>query len=187
MHTTPITLLERLQPRDQEAWTRFVGLYTPLLFYWALQCGLQAQDAADLTQDVFTTLFQKLPEFRYDQHRSFRAWLRTVTLNHWRDRQRRVGTRPLPSNAEQLDELGIGGDHSLLEEDEYRRQLITRALGLMRADFQKATWNAFWKHGIEGRAAAEVAAELGMSVAAVYGAKFRVLTRLRQELQGLLD
>lgn len=95
-----------------------------------------------------------------------------------------MGTRPLPGNADQLDDLGVGGDHSLLEEDEYRRQLITRALGLMQADFQKANWRAFWEHGIEGRAA-EVAAELGVTVAA--GAKFRVLARLRQELQGLLD
>jgi RNA polymerase sigma-70 factor (ECF subfamily) len=72
MHTTPITLLERLRrPNDQEAWTRFVRLYTPLLFYWGRRCGLQAQDAADLTQDVFTTLYQRLPEFRYDEHRSF--------------------------------------------------------------------------------------------------------------------
>ena len=39
----------------------------------------------------------------------------------------------------------------------------------------------------EGDLAAEVAAELGISVDVVYSAKSRVLRRLRQELDGLLD
>jgi RNA polymerase sigma-70 factor (ECF subfamily) len=39
---------------------------------------------------------------------------------------------------------------------------------------------------VAGRPAADVAAELGLSVDAVYAAKARVLRRLRQELSGLL-
>ena len=39
----------------------------------------------------------------------------------------------------------------------------------------------------QGRAAPDVAAELGISVGAVYAAKTRVLARLRAEFQGLLD
>src|SRR5690242_20425775 len=104
MHTTPVSLLERVrQPTDQEAWSRFVQLYTPLIFYWGRRCGLQPDDSADLTQEVFATLVQKLPGFTYEQHKSFRSWLRSVTLNHWRDRQRRAGTRPLPGHAGELD------------------------------------------------------------------------------------
>src|SRR5690349_24606068 len=92
MDTTPVSLLERLrQPGQADAWERFVELYTPLLLYWARKCGLQPQDAADLVQDVFTTLVQKLPEFTYDHRRTFRGWLRTVALNKWRDRRRRHG------------------------------------------------------------------------------------------------
>jgi len=51
--------------------------------------GLQESDAADLVQDVFTLLVQKLPEFHYDRGRSFRNWLLTVMTNKWRDRIRR--------------------------------------------------------------------------------------------------
>jgi RNA polymerase sigma-70 factor (ECF subfamily) len=57
----------------------------------------------------------------------------------------------------------------------------------LQGDFQPVTWQAFWEHGARGRPAAEVASQLGLTLAAVYGAKFRVLARLRQELQGLLD
>ncbi len=57
----------------------------------------------------------------------------------------------------------------------------------MRADFQEKTWKACWETVALGRPAAAVAAELDLSVGAVYAAKFRVLERLRQELHGLLD
>src|SRR5438552_1694044 len=66
MHTTSISLLERIrQPAEREAWGRFVELYTPLLYYWACRLGMQESDAADLVQDVFAVLVQKLPVFTY--------------------------------------------------------------------------------------------------------------------------
>ena len=89
-------MLERVRnPTDQEAWHRFAQLYSPLIFDWCRRSGLQLADAADLTQDVFSTLFQKLPEFTYDRDKSFRAWLRTVTLNHWASDRQRASTRAL--------------------------------------------------------------------------------------------
>lgn len=188
MERTSASLLERVCKRwDQEAWDRFVQLYSPMIFSWGQSCGLQPADAADLTQDVFTTLFQKLPDFTYDRHKSFRAWLRTVTLNHWRDRKRRTATRPLPGDDEELSKLEGANDISVLAEQEYRQQLVGRTLQIMQADFQPATWKAFWEYGVLGRPAAEVAAELGLTAAAVYCGKLRVLSRLRQELHGLLD
>jgi RNA polymerase sigma-70 factor (ECF subfamily) len=82
MNTTPVSLLQRLRaPAPTAAWDRFVELYTPVLFAWARRLGLQSQDAADLIQEVFAVLVQKLPTFEYDQHKSFRGWLRTITLN----------------------------------------------------------------------------------------------------------
>jgi RNA polymerase sigma-70 factor (ECF subfamily) len=74
-----------------------------------------------------------------------------------------------------------------LEENEYRSYLVSRALSLMQADFKPQTWRAAWEHAVQDRPAAEVAAELGLTPAAVSCAKFRVMNRLRQELQGFLD
>ena len=72
-------------------------------------------------------------------------------------------------------------------EAEYRQHLTNRALRLMQADFQPATWQAFWEQVVVGRPAADVAAELGLTPGAVYAARFRVLDRLRRELAGMLD
>jgi len=182
MHTTPVSLLARLrQPDNQAAWARFVDLYTPLLFHWARHTGLQESDAADLIQDVFQTLVQKLPQFAYDPHQSFRAWLRTVLLNQWRTRLRRRTEQHLDEHVcpTQAD------DRDVLMEKEYRDYLISRALQVMKTDFQPATWQACWEHVACGRPAAEVAEELGLTVKAIYLAKARVLRRLRQELEGL--
>src|SRR5215471_17178576 len=90
MASTPVSLLERLRrPDDVAAWSRFVRLYAPLLFDWARGTGLQEADAADLVQDVFGVLVEQMPHFQYRPGGSFRAWLRTVLLNRWRELQRK--------------------------------------------------------------------------------------------------
>ena len=87
---------------DAQAWGRFVDLYTPLLFYWSRKTGLNSQDAADLVQDVLTIVFQKLPSFRYDQSKSFRGWLRTITLNRLREHHRKKKIVCVDSSASDL-------------------------------------------------------------------------------------
>jgi len=186
MNTTSVTLLERLQrPTEPEAWGRFVALYTPLLFYWVRRAGLRGEDAADLVQDVFTVLVEKMPEFEYDRRKSFRSWLRTVTLNKWRDRQRQLAARPQPIELVSVTGLGNLEHDDLFEETEYRRQLVSRALELLEPEFRPKTWLAFREHAIEGRSAPEVSTDLGVSVGAVYAAKCRVLARLREFLSDL--
>jgi RNA polymerase sigma-70 factor (ECF subfamily) len=185
--STPASLLEQVrQPGHQEAWARFVSLYTPLIYSWGRQVGLQDQDAADLVQDVFTLLVQKLPEFTYDRHKSFRAWLRTVTLNKWRNNRKRRGGPAALGDAALAEQPGPDRVDAFWE-TEYHRHLVARALEVMRAEFQPSTWQACWEFVVCGKSAAEVAAQLGLSENAVYIAKCRVLRRLRQELAGLLE
>jgi RNA polymerase sigma-70 factor (ECF subfamily) len=86
-----------------------------------------------------------------------------------------------------LAEVPVPDPAAAFEEAEYRDFLVARALRLMQADFQPTTWKACWEHGVCGRPAHEVAAELGISESSVYVAKCRVLRRLRVELDGLLD
>jgi RNA polymerase sigma-70 factor (ECF subfamily) len=188
MNSTPASLLQRVrQPGDQAAWGCFVELYFGLLLGWSRGLGLQEADAADLVQDVFTTLVRVLPTFNLDEHGSFRAWLRTVLLNRWRDWVRRRALQPKQAEETALTALPDRADDALLEEDAYRRHLVGRALELLRDEFRPTTWQAFWEHGVRGRPAAAVAAELGLTVGAVYAARFRVLTRVREELAEMLD
>jgi RNA polymerase sigma-70 factor (ECF subfamily) len=147
---------------------------------------LQPADAADLVQDVLVLLVNKLASFQYDQQRSFRAWLWTVTLNKFRENRRRSPPRA-EANLSRLADLPVPDDALALWEQEYRQQVVARALEMMKTDFQPSTWKACWEYVVRGRPAAQVAAELEMTVGAVHAARFRVLARLRQELRGLLE
>ncbi len=187
MFTTPVSLLERIRSSPStQAWDRFVDLYSPLLYSWAHRLRLDEHDVADLVQDVFATLVEVLPLFDYDARRSFRAWLKTVLMNAWRKNQARAArTRTtghgLPADVPDTD------PRMELDEAEYRRRLVARALQLMQVDFEATTWKACWEFLVEGRDPEAIARDLGISVNAVYLAKSRVLRHLRVELQGLLD
>jgi RNA polymerase sigma-70 factor (ECF subfamily) len=188
MDSTPSSLLRRLkQPEDRGAWDRFVELYLGMCLDWARGLGLQEADAADLVQDVFATLLRVLPTFQHDRDRSFRGWLHAVLVNRWRDWLRRRALAPRQAGEAALDAVPDRADGSNLEEEAYRRHLLARALEVLRDEFRPTTWQAFWEHAVRGRPAAEVAAELGTSAGAVYAARFRVLARVREELEGLLD
>lgn len=185
---TPTSLLQRLrQAPEAKTWERFVDLYTPLLFAWTARLRLSDHDAADLVQDVFASVVESMPRFQYDTNGSFRAWLKTVLLNRWRTRIRRADNNQRVGDPA-LDEV-IASDDQLgdLDESEYRRYVVQRAMTIMQTDFQAETWQACWQFVVESRPAQEVAQNLGITVNAVYLAKTRVLRRLREELRGLMD
>lgn len=186
METTPITLLERIRKRDDSAsWARFVDLYTPVIYGWARRIGLQESDSTDLVQDVFAILVQKMGEFQYDPDRSFRAWLKTIALNLVRERQRQRKEIQLPDGDGRS--LADSAESHLFWDADFRQALVRRALCVMQADFNPTTWKVCWLVVVENQPAAQVAAQFGLTVGAVYAARFRVLTRLRQELAGLLE
>ena len=187
MHTTSLTLLDAVAARpDSPEWGRFVRLYRPLLEGWAARNGFQPADAADLAQDILLKLLSALPQYEPQPGRSFRSWLFRLASNAGHDRRRRAATRKLPAG-EGLS--GVEGDSPLaeMEEAEYRRELSRRAVEAVRGDFGEQTMAAFAGTKVDGRPAAEVAAELGLTAGAVYLAVNRVMTRLRAELDGLLD
>ena len=190
MNSTSLTLLERLrEPRNDAAWDRFVSLYSPLLFAFARRADMNDNDAADVVQDVFLVLMAELPGFEYDAARkNFRGWLKTVTVNKCRERQRR---RVLAAAAGG-DESGLSGivDDATVEafwEGEYQQHLIAQALRLMQTDFEPKTWQAAWLALTTDRTAADIGQELSLAEASVWVAKGRVLRKLRQEMVGMWD
>lgn len=182
-------MLERLRGQpDQEAWNRFVDLYSPLLFAWATRAGMSEHDAVDLVQDVFMVLMVELPRFEYDVTRkNFRGWLKTITVNKCRERQRRQ--RPAAIGGSEHGFSGVVDDATVeaFWEGEYRQHLIARALRLMQSDFEPQTWRAAWLALTTDRTAANIGQELGLAEASVWIAKSRVLRKLRQEMAGMWD
>src|SRR5262249_11939773 len=158
---------------------------------FARKRGLQDADAADLMQEVLRSIASSVHRLDYDAARgTFRGWLFTVTrnkvFNFLESRGRRVqgsgGSRVQQRPGQRAD---IGEGTSGEWEADYQRSLVAQATERIKGEFQAATWSAFLQTAMEGRTPAQVAAQVGLSVGAVYVAKSRVIARLRQEIERL--
>ena len=191
---TSLSLLDRAKANEADAWSRIADLYGPVVYQWAIRAGLQRNDAADIVQEVFHSLATGLEKLRRTESSgTFRGWLWTITRNKIRDHFRRLGAVPNAAGGTEAHALfsqlpDTPPDESDAESVAATNASVThRALEMIRAEFEDRTWRAFWRVTAEGRTPADVADELGMTVRAVYMAKYRVSKRVRCELSGLLD
>jgi RNA polymerase sigma-70 factor (ECF subfamily) len=195
---TSISLIVRIQSSDDVSWSRFVDLYSPLIWGWCRGAGLERNDADDVSQEVFTAVARAIT--RYERNGSFRGWLWQVTrnkvLDHFRARQRGPKVtggsdfgnwlRQIPESPPDDSSVSTMGD-----------PLAMRALELIRIEFEESTWTAFVQMVFEKRTAAEIAVDLGWAspdgldsekgAKRVRQAKFRIMKRLRDEFGEMLD
>jgi RNA polymerase sigma-70 factor (ECF subfamily) len=192
MHETRQSLLLRAQAGEENAWKDLTELYRPLILAWLNRQGVPAGDLEDLSQEVLLSVVKHLPAFQHSGHRgAFRSWLRTIvcsrTTDYWRalDAVTPAGgsgaTAALQQIADPDSELNRQWD------EEHDRYVLHCLLDLVEEEFEPITLKAFRRLAIEGASGADAAQELGLSVAAVYVAKSRVLARIRQEAEGLID
>jgi RNA polymerase sigma-70 factor (ECF subfamily) len=192
--STRASLLVRLRnPQDERAWAEFLAIYAPLVQTLARRSGLQPADSLDLEQEVFHAVAQAIDTYDPDPARgSFRGWLATIArnrlLNGLAARRRQAtatGGTSIGQVLASVPDPSPGPDDSVLFETEYRRRVFHWAAERIRDQFQESTWLAFWRTSVEDRAVADVAAELGLTPGAIYVARSRVLSRLRQTVQDL--
>ncbi len=187
---TSLTLLQRVKMRDSVAWERLVNLYSPLIFHWAQVCGIHRESADDLAQEVWQAVSRTIEDFqRSESSGTFRGWLWTIARNKAHDHHRRKQLQPTAAGGTDAWKL-MNSFHELEpidDGDTAGKLLVTRALELVRPDFEVHTWQAFERMVLQSLPAAQVAEELGMRPNAVHQARFRVLRRLRQELAGLIQ
>jgi RNA polymerase sigma-70 factor (ECF subfamily) len=188
--TSP-TLLGRLRqaPADQSAWRDFVARYARHIHQWCCQWRLQEADAQDVTQIVLLKMCEKLTEFAYDPERSFRAWLKKVTLNAWiklAESRQRGGQGSGSMDVDKLLESIEARDDLVARlEDEFDRELLEEATLRVRLRVEPRTWDAFRLLALEGRSGADAAEQLHMKVATVFVAKSKVQKMLQEEIRKL--
>jgi RNA polymerase sigma-70 factor (ECF subfamily) len=187
-------LLVRLRDhQDHEAWAQFVDVYAPLIYDYGRRRGLQDADAADLTQTCLRRFAVSVGSLEYDPQRGrFRGWLFTLVRNLLRDFLDRPRSAPQGSGDSRVqwsleNQAAPEPDETAEWDREWRRNLFAWAAEQVRPGVQEATWQAFWKTAVEGKSGHAVAAELGMTVAAVYLAKSRVMARLRAVIREVQD
>jgi len=189
--TRPSLLVRLRDPRDHEAWSRFVNLYAPLVYGYARGQGLQDADATDLTQNVLRTVAYAVGDLDYDPERgSFRGWLFTVVRNKLRNfltRRHEFCQGTGDSAIQDLLNAQPAPADSADWEEKWEQQLLTWAAQQVRRQVRDSTWQAFWQTAVEGKPGKVVARELGLSVAAIYLAKSRVMARLAETIKQAQD
>jgi RNA polymerase sigma-70 factor (ECF subfamily) len=178
--------------RAPGAWERLVDVYAPLVYRWCRRAGVRADDAPDVVQEVFLAVATHIDQFHRDQPGdSFRGWLWTITHHKAQDYFRGEKHQARASGGSSAEERLCRIPDRLstsAEADRYSTEeaaLAQRVMELIRPEIEDRTWRAFWRLAVDRQSGLDVAAELGMSLRAVYQAKYRVLQRIHQELAGL--
>jgi RNA polymerase sigma-70 factor, ECF subfamily len=190
---TSASQLDRLRTApDEAAWRRLDDLYRPLIQRWLRRDPSLGEEAEDVVQEVMSVLVRELPAFERRRTGSFRRWLREITahrlLAHQRSRRNRP--RALGAPPEECPLAQLADPTSALSrqwDDEHDRYVLRRLMDLIEPMFEPATLAVFRRIAFDTVPPAQVAEELGVSLNAVLLAKSRVLSRLRQEAEGLID
>jgi RNA polymerase sigma factor (sigma-70 family) len=190
---TSTSLLDRLSQRpDEAAWRRLDLLYRPLILSWLKRDPGLHGDADDLAQEIMSVVCRELPGFTRQHTGSFRKWLRTIAANRIKGYHRARQSRPLALGME-ADEgplAQLADDHSELAQlwdKEHNEHVVRRLLELMADEFSETHARAFRRVVLDGIKPARAAEELGVSVNVVLLAKSRILQRLRQVAEGMLE
>lgn len=189
--TNPSLIARVREFGDSASWAEFLGIYQPVVFRMARRRGVQEADALDVMQQVFLSIARSIDRFETAADRPpFRAWLSTIARNAITKalsrRPRDLGSGS-SSVMELLHEFPDSASTTTELEKEARQEAVRWAAEQIRNEFSPETWAVFWRTAIEGEAIADVAQTTGRTPGAIYVARYRVLTRLKQKVMEVSD
>ncbi|MCH7726001.1 MAG: sigma-70 family RNA polymerase sigma factor [Planctomycetes bacterium] len=179
------TLLRGVQEGENGAWSRFVQLYSPWVYYWCRKRGLQPIDAEDVGQEVFVAVSRKVEDFRRGgEGHTFRGWLHTITSNKVKDFWRKDGNSPGGQGGataqKVIDQIEEPPEQADVAKE--TRMWFQQVLEMVRQNFSESSYLAFVKYVIEEHDASATAQDLGITRNQVFLAKSRILKWLRDNL-----
>ena len=164
-------------------------LYAELVYRWCRNAGLQSDDAADVSQDVFRIVSQKIDSFEPGRKASgnFRAWLWGIARIQILDYHRKRHRQPIGSGGSDANQLltqleDYAEQPATVDNLDPRQILLNSALEILQPKFDPTTWQSFWRMSIEGHSAKEIGNDLNLTSSAVRQAKYRVICKLREIL-----
>ncbi len=185
-------LVRRLRRGDQRAFATIVRTYQQRVFNIVFRFLGNREEAEDVAQDVFVTVYQNAQNFRGDS--KFSTWLYRVTVNHCKNRLkylkrrgRHMG-RPLDEVAEHLMAQGSGETqpafHAAIPRPDELAQgrqleaLILREMGKMDEDHRLLVV----LRDIQGMSYQEMADVTGLNVGTIKSRLHRARLALKEAL-----
>ncbi|MCM3903310.1 MAG: sigma-70 family RNA polymerase sigma factor [Pyrinomonadaceae bacterium] len=174
-------LLLACRSGDQAAWGVLINRYQRLMYAIPRRAGLDDDQAADVFQEVFTTLFQKLDDI--DQPERLHSWLVTTARRKtWRviSKERANRSKVVDEDDESADELSRIPDNAalpdevLLKLEEQHR--VRTALATLDDRCRKLLTLLFYE--AEPPSYAEIAISLGTSEGSIGPTRARCLEKM---------
>ena len=180
MEESDVQLVLACRRGDQHAWERLIRRYQRLIYAIPLRAGLDEDHAAEIFQDVFTTLFQKLNDI--EEPEKLHAWLVTTTRRktlheiskaHVRQ-QSHVNTDDPPNVATLIkDDSPLPDEQLLILEEQHRIRIALSSL-----DERCRTLLEMLFYSSEPPSYADIAAALGVPEGSIGPTRARCLAKL---------
>jgi RNA polymerase sigma factor (sigma-70 family) len=191
------SLLSRLGNRpDEDRWRGLLDTYGRLIYRVAREVGLSDAEAEDAVQDTVLTVAQQMPDFDSDPAvGSFKSWLQQVTRSRlnaaWRRKTLRQNGHRLPREEDlhtsliKANPAGADFDWEQLWHREWEENLAHAAIEHVRPRADPRQYQAFYLHVVKNTPARKVAHRLGVNLAEVYYAKYKISTLIKKEIAAL--
>lgn len=183
-------LVSMLQKGKLGAFEELVNRYKTKAFNLAMRLTRNQEDAEEVLQDVFTTLYTKIAGFKGES--AFSSWLYRIVVNSafMKLRKRKQQT------AVYLEDMSRHSRQSCLEKEDYMversdtlyisKQLnlsLERAIGKLPEQYRAV----FVLRDVDGMSNEETSEILGLTVPAVKSRLHRSRLMLRKRLQGVYE
>ncbi len=181
--TTTTELLDGLHDGgNRVAWEEFDRRYRPILLGFLRRMGLNANDAADVTQETLACFIRDYRQGRYDRGQGrLRSWLIGIARCRLADLRRKKERRRELRGDSAIHGLPDEDASAHIWEEEQRRFIFEQAVAELRRTtrFNPRTLEAFERVALRCEAIETVAQEMGLTPQEIYNAKNRVIERLR--------
>ena len=180
-------LVSRCLAGDEPACSELVESHQRMVYQLAFHLLGDKEEALDLSQDVFLTVFRMLDRFRGQS--ALRTWIYRIVVNQARNRQRWWNRRRRSSQVSLDDHISLCGDMPSQGEVLPDRQLASKETATLiwqaldRLPFDQKT--AIVLREVDGLRYDEIAFSLGIAVGTVKSRLTRARQALRAELLGI--
>jgi len=174
-------IIKRAAEGDQNAFESIYRASAKFVYNVAWRIVSRHEDAQEVTQEVFLTVYRKLNIFRFES--SFKTWIYRVTINtaiNYSKKQAKVRNKTTEFN-EQMHCASVLGETNQNIDKEHNEKLVAVLLNTLTSD-QKA---CMILRNIEGLSYQEIADVLNININTVRSRLSRgreALLRLRKEV-----
>lgn len=188
---TTTQVLEDLKgSNDALAWNSFRDHFYPIILKFTKKLGLPQSYAEDAAQETMLTFLKAFRAGRYNKQKGrLSSWVFGVTwrvILNYRKRLPREHVIPDDTTGTSFWDM-IEDEKAIIHtwESEWQKHILEKCLLQACSEFNGKAFDAFKLYALEQKPVEEVCLALDMSANAVYIAKSRVLSRLRQLRQDI--